>query len=85
MTSTRSAASVRARSWVATIAVIPSACTMLRSSVMIWPAERESSCPVGSSASSTVALLASALAALQPSEILVPDRLFADPAVSAAV
>jgi DNA mismatch repair protein MutS len=29
--------------------------------------------------------LASALAALQPSEILVPDRLFADPAVSAAV
>jgi DNA mismatch repair protein MutS len=29
--------------------------------------------------------LASALAALQPSEILVPDRLFADPAVSAAL
>jgi DNA mismatch repair protein MutS len=29
--------------------------------------------------------LASALAALQPSEILVPDRLFADPVVSAAL
>ena len=32
-----------------------------------------------------VAGLASALAALAPSEILVPDRLFADPAVSAAL
>src|SRR5208282_5973591 len=29
--------------------------------------------------------LASALAALRPSEILLPDRLFADPVVSAAV
>jgi hypothetical protein len=29
--------------------------------------------------------VAAALAALQPSEILVPDRLFADEAVSAAV
>jgi len=33
----------------------------------------------------TVAALASALAALGPSEILVPDRLFADEAVSAAL
>ncbi len=33
----------------------------------------------------TIEGLASVLAALQPSEILVPDRLFADPAVSAAL